>query len=132
MYADSYLTINFSDVLNNYINQNKDILMTIFKNNNKLDISNVELKNNQVIYDKNQPNQRMNYIDYGLSIANKKVFEHVNKDEFDYSELLRTESNKKNIYGYKAKNRFYEIGSPKGLSEFRELVNEKKILFNLY
>jgi NDP-sugar pyrophosphorylase family protein len=78
MYGDSYLPINFRNVQKLYINSKKLGLITIYKNKNKLDKSNIILKSGNIYYDKFKPIKGMHYIDYGLNILNKRVFKYFN------------------------------------------------------
>ena len=123
MYGDSYFDVNFSDIQKKYIHSKKMGLITVYKNNNKYDKSNVFFKSNNIIYDKFNFVQSMNYIEYGLSILNKKSFMHFKSLKiFDLGEIFNFLSKKK-LLSYKIiKKRFYEIGSSNG-------INETKIFF---
>ena len=47
-----------------------------YKNNDQWDKSNVEFESGKIIeYNKQQPNQNMHYIDYGLSVLNQSIFD---------------------------------------------------------
>ena len=87
IYGDSYLNFN----LNKMKNKNCNAIMAIFKNKNKYDKSNVRLKNKSIIYEKNtSSNTNFDYIDYGASYVNKKIFEKMPKNKkFDLSILLQ-------------------------------------------
>ena len=132
MYADSYLRVNLCDVLDKFKKSKKNLLMTIFKNENNFDKSNIEIKEDYVIYNKKFPNKKMNYIDYGLSIANKNAFTSMFNDKFDYSELLELESLNKNIIAFEVKKRFYEIGTLSGLKEFEKFIKNNNIDYKLF
>ena len=92
--------------------------MTIIKNNNKWDKSNVFFKDNNLIYNKNNPKNNMNYIDYGLSVVNKSIFNlFPDNTKFDLSELFENLSNRDLLAGFEVYDRFYEIGSIKGIKD---------------
>ncbi|MDP7541392.1 MAG: sugar phosphate nucleotidyltransferase, partial [Candidatus Pelagibacter bacterium] len=55
LYGDSFLPINFSLVEKSYFRQKKPALMTVFKNNDHGDKSNVYFKNKCVLYNKKNP-----------------------------------------------------------------------------
>ena len=60
----------------------------------------------------------MRYIDYGLMICRKQIFEDSpNEDSFELADLLENLSRKSRLAGHEVHQRFYEIGSPAGLAE---------------
>ena len=90
IYGDSYLNFN----LNKMKNKNCNAIMAIFKNKNKYDKSNA-LKNKSIIYENTSSNTNFDYIDYGASYVNKKIFEKMPKNKkFDLSILLQNISKK--------------------------------------
>ena len=119
LYGDSYLPINYKDVEDTYVSSKKNALITVIKNNNQWDKSNVEFASGTLIeYNKHHPNQRMHYIDYGLSILNQSIFDAYPENEsFDLSDLYHTLSLHDHLAGFETFDRFYEIGSQNGLKE---------------
>ena len=132
LYGDSFLPIDFSKIIEAFEASNKDVLLTVYKNNNKYDKSNVKILNKKIYYNKNYKDKDMNYIDYGVSVINSAVIKkyHFGKI-FDLSDLF----NKLCIddkMDYKIiKKRFYEIGSYKGINEFKSFIkkNAKKNIY---
>ena len=117
LYGDSYLPLNYADVINYYKQSNKYGLMTVYANNNKYDVSNVLFKYNEILkYSKTQLVPEMKHIDYGFSMFNKVVFESM-PDSFDLSKIMIQLIEQNQLAGYEAYNRFYEIGSFSGLCE---------------
>jgi NDP-sugar pyrophosphorylase family protein len=145
LYGDSYLPIDFAGVEKKFYENNKPALMTVIKNNNRWDKSNVLFENNLITeYNKDQPTATMEYIDYGLSILSASVFDNFNprfplkqdtdrlsntestkpfSSSFELTELYHELSLRKELIGYEVFKRFYEIGSVEGL---RELMNQFK------
>jgi NDP-sugar pyrophosphorylase family protein len=119
LYGDSYLPVEYKPILEYFNTTNKIGLMTLFKNDNLYDTSNVVFKDNQIIcYDKKNKTSDMNYIDYGLSIFNISVFNTYPADcSFDLSQVMVNLVNDKQLAGYEVFNRFYEMGSINGLNE---------------
>ena len=119
LYGDSYLPVEYKPILEYFNTTNKNGLMTLFKNDNLYDTSNVVFKDNQIIcYDKKNKITDMNYIDYGLSIFNVSVFKTYPADcSFDLSQVIVNLVNNKQLAGYEVFNRFYEMGSINGLNE---------------
>ena len=124
MYGDSFLPIDFEDVWNFHINNSKSV-MTIYKNNNQFDKSNVVLyENNIILYNKNQTSSSYEYIDYGLSILSKDIVEDIMpKQKHKLADLFYELSIENKIIGYEVFERFFEIGSFSGLKDFEEWLN---------
>ncbi len=122
IYGDSYL--NFA--IKKLKREESLATMAIFKNNNNYDKSNVILKKkNKIIYSKKNFNINSNFIDYGVSYLNKKVFNNIKNKQFDLSELYEKISNKDMLNGYIVKKRFYEIGSYSGIKDFRKYIKNE-------
>ena len=119
LYGDSFLPINFSSVEEAFHASQKLALMTILKNDDQWDKSNVAyLENELVEYNKECPNSDMNYIDYGLGILSSGLFDSYEEDHpFDLSEIYKNLSHQSELEGYLVNQRFYEIGSHQGLEE---------------
>ena len=119
LYGDSFLPVNFGQVENAYRSSGQPALMTIYKNAGQWDTSNVLFKSGKVVeYNKHQPRSEMEYIDYGLGVLSADVFDSNFLDkEFDLACLYHHLSIKSELAGYEVFERFYEIGSIRGLSE---------------
>jgi len=123
LFGDTFLPINYSTVEKAFFNQKNPALMTILKNNNEWDKSNAHFENNLVNYNKKEPKNYMKYIDYGLSVVNNSIFnEFPDNKYFDISDVFQELSTQKLLSGYEVKERFYEIGSVKGLKETTEFL----------
>lgn len=124
LYGDSYLPVEYKPILDYFNKTNKEGLMTLFKNDNLYDVSNVIFKDNQIIcYDKKNKTADMNYIDYGLSIFNVSVFNKYPANySFDLSQVMIDLVNNKQLAGYEVFNRFYEMGSISGLKELENYL----------
>ena len=129
LYGDSFLPINFSLVEKAYFRQKKPALMTVFKNNDHGDKSNVYFKNKCVLYNKKNPQKNMNYIDYGLNVVKGSIFYNFPTNKmFDLSDVFEDLSNKSLLAGLEIYDRFYEIGSINGLNDtidfFKKMGNK--------
>lgn len=132
LYGDSYLILDYNLVLQTFLEryQSKTVgaplgLMTVYKNDNQLDRSNVIYENNRIVkYDKQDRSSDMKYIDWGLGILSQEAFQWFAKQgAFDleslYKELVATNK----LMGYKVAQRFYEIGSHSGIEEFTQFAS---------
>lgn len=128
IYGDSFLPINFKDVFDYQQNHNYPALMTVFKNNNQFDRSNVLIMNNNILYDKEykiNTQDKYTHIDYGLSVLTTNVIQNIpTKQKSKLSDIFYELSVNNNLYGYEVYNRFYEIGSISGLNDLKEYFIE--------
>jgi NDP-sugar pyrophosphorylase family protein len=126
MYGDSYLPTSFAPVYDFYLDSGLPGLMTVYRNENQWDTSNVEFIDGRVIrYDKRTPTPDMKYIDYGLGIVRANVFDAWQaNDSFDLALLYESLVARGQLAGFEVKERFFEIGSHKGLDETDALFLE--------
>ena len=135
MYGDSYLPTQFAPVMSYFLKERETrtprplALMTVFKNENLFDRSNVLFRDGQLLrYDKKSPDNSMKYIDWGLGIFSHSAFDSKPKDiPFDLADTYSSLSQNNQLLGFEVKKRFFEIGSLSGLSTFRDEFPVTKI-----
>ncbi len=127
LYGDSYLPIDFSDVEKTYAASGKKGLMTILRNQNQWDKSNVEFDAGQIIeYNKTVIRPQMHYIDYGLGILQSTLLQaYPTGQSFDLSKVYNDLSLAGELAGYEVFERFYEIGSHQGIADTQAYLLEK-------
>jgi NDP-sugar pyrophosphorylase family protein len=133
LYGDSYLPIDFKSVAAAFEKSGKQALMTVYENQGKWDTSNVWFENGEIkVYDKKNRRPEMRHIDYGLSLFKANVFDSVPLNTpTDLATILTDLVAGSELAGFEVKERFYEIGSPVGLSELDQLLNKSPIAGNL-
>lgn len=126
MYGDSYLDISFAEIWKYYNSTQCRALMTTIKNRNLWDRSNVVFAEGVIKhYDKTNFRKDMHYIDYGLTIFNKDIFnDYMDIETFDLATLLADLTKKKKLAGYEVFNRFFEIGTERGLLETEQFIKK--------
>lgn len=119
LYGDSYLPIDFAKVQTAFINSNQLGLMTVLRNQNQWDRSNVQLERGQLIeYNKESVNSQMHYIDYGLGALEAVALNSYSSGgRLDLSRVYNELSLKKQLAAYEVFERFYEIGSYQGIAD---------------
>ena len=127
MYGDSYLNVDFKKIASYFSNHNKLGLMVVYKNYNKFDKSNLIVKGNMIIaYGEKERTNDMIYIDYGTSLLNKKVLNLIPKNTFyTTGQLFSNLISKNELLAYEVKERFYHIGNPDSLREFRDFIKSQ-------
>jgi N-acetyl-alpha-D-muramate 1-phosphate uridylyltransferase len=118
MYGDSWLTQPIEAVWRAFCESGKSALMTVFRNENRWDASNVEYRRGAIVrYDKNRPSPAMHHIDYGLEALDAEVIARWDGPTFDLSAVWSGLAARGLLAGFEAASRFYEIGSVPGLRE---------------
>jgi NDP-sugar pyrophosphorylase family protein len=118
LYGDSYLPCSFPAVQAAFMTRGAAGLMTILRNEDRWDTSNVVFGNGKIIEYNKQPPRRagMVHVDYGLSVLTGKAVEsHPAGAAFDLADLYHTLSLRGELAGLEVTERFYEIGSLAGL-----------------
>ena len=104
--------------------------MTVMKNSGQWDRSNVVFRPDGngtggeiVKYDKKEFTEEMEYIDYGLGVFRRKVFEDLEEDKvIDLADIYKNLLIDNELAGFEVKKRFYEIGSFKGIEETKQYL----------
>ena len=129
MYGDSYLPISFKKVFEVFKKHRYPALMVVYKNRSRFDASNVIFEDGSIkMYDKRNPKPEMEYIDYGVSVLNKRVVEKcLPKKEFcDLSDLFLRLSRGGELAGFEVFTRFYEVGSFSGVRDFQLFLEKSR------
>jgi NDP-sugar pyrophosphorylase family protein len=127
LYGDSYLPIDYQAVAAHFRTSVKPALMTVFRNENAWDRSNVWFEEGALRrYSKTDRLPQMHYIDYGLTICSRPIFaEYSASEPFDLGVVFEKLSQRGELAGYEVQQRFYEIGSHQGLEELDRLLRAR-------
>ena len=121
LYGDSYLECDYAMVERALAQSGRRALMTVYRNENRLDRSNVCYVGGRIVaYDKRHPTPEMHHIDYGLGAFHASAFADRDADSaFDLADVYRTLLAQGELAGFEVPDRFFEIGSPEGLADTR-------------
>jgi MurNAc alpha-1-phosphate uridylyltransferase len=124
MYGDSYLMIDYREVMRYFRRFHRLGLMVVWKNGDRFERSNVMVEGNLVTaYNKDQQSPGMAYINYGLSVLRKDALAFIPAGRpFSQEEFYQILIDEGELLAFEVGQRFYEIGSPKGLQEFGMLI----------
>lgn len=128
LYGDSYLPCDYGAVETVFHRSGKAGLMTVYRNDNAWDRSNVVFAEGRILrYEKvSVPPPEMRHIDYGLGVLARRALEPYPPDEpLDLAAVYRDLLSRGELAGFEVPERFYEIGSPRGLDELRGLLRPK-------
>ena len=128
LYGDAFLPCNFQHVEQAFVHSKQQALMTVFRNSNQWDRSNVVFREGRIIeYNKHAPRPEMEFIDYGLGILSADVLSsYPAAQPFDLAQVYHELSLDQKLAGYEVKERFYEIGSFEGLKEAEAYFAKKE------
>jgi N-acetyl-alpha-D-muramate 1-phosphate uridylyltransferase len=121
-YGDSYLDIAYDEVVKAFRASGAPALMTVFRNQDNWDRSNIEYRDGcVVVYDKKKRTPSMHYIDYGLMVLTPAAFSGwLNAESFDLTEPLGQLARDGHLAAFETMTRFYEAGSPSGIADLAE------------
>jgi NDP-sugar pyrophosphorylase family protein len=127
LYGDSLLTCDLSSIERTFRSSGRAGLMTVLRNDDRWDRSNVQLENGRIVrYDKVNRTPEMHHVDYGIGILTEASLSDFPEGEaFDlaivYQRLIATGS----LAAVEVSDRFYEIGSPEGLEATRAFLERR-------
>jgi N-acetyl-alpha-D-muramate 1-phosphate uridylyltransferase len=119
MYGDSYLECDFQAVERAFRESGKAALMTMYRNEGRYGANNVELVNGRIVkYDKHAVTADMQYIDWGLGVFRSTVFaSYPSGEPLDLARVYQDLLAAGDLEGCEMANRFYEVGSPQGITD---------------
>ena len=128
MYGDSYLDCDYASVARTFVDSGKLGLMAVIRNEGRWDKSNVLFENGRIVrYDKKNRTPDMLYIDYGLGALRREALAAYPDDAvIDLADVYHDLSLRNELAGYEMHQRFYEIGSPKGLKEADDYITGRR------
>jgi len=128
LYGDSYLDCDYAAVEEAFVASGKLGLMTVFRNANQWDRSNVVFTDGRIVrYDKRTPTPDMAYIDYGLGALQAKAFDaYPTELAIDLATIYQGLLARNELAGFEVTQRFYEVGSPAGLEETQRYILAKE------
>jgi len=132
LYGDSYLPINYRAVAAAFLRSRKQGLMTILRNDNRWQPSNITFDGKEILrYDKQQLTAEMRYIDYGLGVLRADALSECRERAFDLSEIYNHLLQARQLAALVVNKRFYEIGSSSGLAQLEALLSNHGGAMNL-
>jgi NDP-sugar pyrophosphorylase family protein len=131
-YGDSWLNVNYKAVGKKFINSKKSSIMTLINVSSvKNHRPNILLKNDKIVsYKKNNNDKSFKYIDYGLIAFKKNIFLNFKKNfvlkKFDLKKIIKGLIKKNELVGHVVKKKFYTIGTPEDIFQFRKIIKKVK------
>jgi NDP-sugar pyrophosphorylase family protein len=118
LYGDTYLRIDYAEATAAWLASGLPAMMTVLRNDGRWDKSNANFDGLLVTaYNKSSPTQDMVWIDYGLGGLELAALDMVDERVADLGALYHELARRRRVFGFEAKERFYEIGTPTALAE---------------
>jgi NDP-sugar pyrophosphorylase family protein len=118
LYGDTYLRLDYASVAREWERSELPGLMTVLRNEGRWDVSNAVFDGTRVTtYDKRTPNPAMHWIDYGLGGLRAEALDVMPAEVDDLADLYHELAGRRELFGYAAAERFFEIGTPAALAE---------------
>jgi N-acetyl-alpha-D-muramate 1-phosphate uridylyltransferase len=118
LYGDTYLRLDYEAAVAGWIKSDAPALMTVMRNEGRWDTSNAVYADHRVlVYDKHRLTPEMQWIDYGLGGLKRQALRAVDEHERDLAALYHRLARIGSLYGFLATERFFEIGTARGLAE---------------
>ncbi len=125
MYGDSYLPTDYQAVAGAFRERHARAMMCVYRNCGKWDPSNVRIQDGQVVYySKQAAPGEVEYIDYGLTVFRRAVFEGYawHAVPLDLQTILQDQVAQGVLAAFEVQDRFYEIGKPEGIAACEEYL----------
>ena len=125
VFGDSYLLFDYRAIMEHFLARDALALMVVHRNENRWDRSDVAVEGDRVTAYAATPAPGMTYINAGLSVLRRAGLaalapgQPASLQDF-YGRLIP----ERQLLAYETRQRFYEVGSPAGLEEFRRLAAE--------
>ena len=122
LFGDTFLALDYQRLAKSHLNSPGKAVLVVYNNEINADvINNIALDENNMVtkYNKNSV-ESLEYVDAGSISCSKDVLRYIKKDqnisleEMVYPKLIKH----KELYALKAKEKFYDIGTPERLKAF--------------
>jgi NDP-sugar pyrophosphorylase family protein len=127
-YGDTLLALNCKALLSDFEKNKRYAFMSVYQNTVTGHTSNADFCSYDltsiapVIYSKSHPKPEWKFIDYGFLIFSKDFLNDLPQaiNSFDLAGPLEEASKQQRLFGTLVAERFWEIGSPEALEDFRK------------
>lgn len=119
-YGDTLLSVPAPEFLQKFHESGLGGAMTVYRNQVAGHVCNADLNGIFVSYNKMAPDAKWAYIDYGfLALKRQVIAAFKQHPPFDLAEPLARLAAEQQLYGLEVSERFWEIGTPEALAEFK-------------
>lgn len=132
LYCDNYWPLQLNKLLTFYRNHPSSVLMTAYTNIDHSTKNNLFIDQNGYVtkYDRGREAKRLNAVDIGFFIVNKKVLEFLPKSNSQFEEeVLPKLIRKQRLSGYLTDNKYYSVSDLQRAKIAEKFLTPKKVVF---
>ena len=124
LYGDAYLDCDYAAVARASCAHGVRALMTVYRNDNQWDRSNVLMRNGVIVrYDKREASSEMQHIDWGLGVMTAAALREYRAGEvLDLATVYQALLDRGELAAFEVDTRFYEIGSRSGIEATEQFL----------
>lgn len=129
IYGDAYLPVDYKAAIGAFLSQPLPAMMCVFRNRNRWDRSNAEVREGKVVrYSKQGTADQFEFIDYGMNFFRRSVIESYRNcpQPFDLALIQSDLARQGKLAAYEVFTRFYEIGSPEGVEQLEWYLSDRR------
>jgi len=127
LYGDSYVFLDFKDMYRDFVRHNKLASMSVYRNLNSNNRSNLSIAGEMVIKYQKDSAENLQFIDYGVTLFKKETLNLIPPPRpYSMSLLFNQLIERNELLAYEVSQRFFEIGSIDGLKDFTAYVDTER------
>ena len=128
LFGDSYLLLDYRAIMEHFLAYDRLALMVVYRNADRWGPSDVSIADGFVTAYATPPRPGMVHINMGLSVLRRDALAGLIRGRpASLQDLYRPLIARRELLAWETDQRFYEVGSPAGLDEFRRLVAERGV-----
>lgn len=131
LYCDNYLPFELRRLEKLFDEKSAEVLVTAYSNNDNSTKNNMLISEGSVRkYDKTRISKKLNCVDIGYMIVNKKVLELLPKTNCKFEDIIFPKLIKSGkLAGFLTDQKYYSIGDPKRVKITAKFLKPKKVIF---
>lgn len=129
LYSDNYWPLNLKKMTNFYAAIRKPAMITIYSNKDKFTNNNIFINDKSLVqkYDQSRTNKRLNGVDIGYFILNKKIVLKIPDQNVSFEHrIIPSLIRKKQLVGFVTSHKYYSIGRMERLTSTENFLKFKK------
>jgi N-acetyl-alpha-D-muramate 1-phosphate uridylyltransferase len=125
LYGDTYLRIDYQAFEKSWRASGLAGAMAVLRNGGREESNAIMVNGLVTRYDKHHRTPAMEWIDYGLGGLTDRALNFIEEGVRDLADLQRTLAAQRQLFGYEAVNRYYEIGTPESWRETDDFMRSE-------
>jgi NDP-sugar pyrophosphorylase family protein len=124
-YGDNYVDVDYYEMVNKLKESRALGLMAVLHNRNRWGESDVDVRDGYVVAYSKRSAKGLEWINYGVFVLRKEALGLAcsgDEEEF-FNELI----SRRELLAFEVSKRFYDVGSPESLEEFKQLIVSMKV-----